>query len=151
MQYGFYSPKTACTKLDKVKKPVQDFVQSGPAFPSMSGSKELVAKAFRSEVIVDSEEDAADIRRQPFRLFPLSDIAPNGYKLFIEEGYFNNEPLYSGAPCSNVEFICVWASAYKVLGYLKRPSKEKTEEEILEERDTCLAFAYVYFNLPYAA
>ena len=151
MQFDFYSPKTACIKLNEVKKPVQDFVQSDPVFPCRSGSKEFVAKAFGSKVIVDSEEDAADIRRQPFQLYPLSDIAPNGYTILIEDGYFNDEPMYSGAPCSNVEFICVWASAYKVLGYLKRPSKYKTKEEILEERDTCLAFAYVYFDLHYAA
>lgn len=107
MEYAFISPKEAFMKMDMVRSLVQDLVQSNPVFLSRSGSKETIANFFGSDFAIETEEDAADIRKQPYQLFPLRDTAPHGYRVLIEYGFCNEEPVYPGAPCSNVEFICV--------------------------------------------
>lgn len=124
-------------------------LKSNPVFLRRSGTREFISKGLKSKIEIGSEDDAADIRRQPFRLFPLKPNPPNGYRLLIQNEFFKDEPLFEGAPCTYVDMITVWCGAYIVNGFLDIPSKYKTVEQILEERDLCLAFAYVYYGITY--
>lgn len=144
-----FSNKNIKSKFVEANRVYNGLLKSNPVFLQRSGARELILKEFKSKVEIGSEDDAADIRRQPFRLFPLKPNPPDGYRLLIQDEFFRDEPLFEGAPCTYVEFIVVWTMGYIVNGFLDMPSKYKTVEQILEERDSCLAFAYVYYGITY--
>lgn len=137
------------SKFAEANRVHNGLLKSNPVFLRRSGAREFISKGLKSKIEIGSEDDAADIRRQPFRLFLLKPNPPNGYRLLIQNEFFKDEPLFEGAPCTYVDIITVWCGAYIINGFLDIPSKYKTVEQILEERDLCLAFAYVYYGITY--
>lgn len=149
MRFDFVTTKNPSALFREAQQAYDNYAKCNPVFLRRSGSKEAISQGMRSGVEISSEEDAADVRRKPYQLFPLRENPPNGYRIKIHKDYYLDDPLYENAPCTYIELISVWAMAEKVCGFLVLPPKLKSIDDMLDERDFCLAFAYVYFGIDY--
>lgn len=142
--------------LDKVKSDVErkraEISKEHPEFISRCGDGNIVSTVMQADVVIQPIKCAAGIQELPFMLLPRSDnIPPEGYyRLKIEDKYRNNNPFCENAPCTNIEFMLVFAMAFKLLGFLADMTVVKEVDELLYERDCCLLFTYMYFDLDYS-
>lgn len=149
---------TLCSNAswDEVKSDVDrrraEISKEHPEFISQCGDGDNVIAIMEADIVIQPIKCAAGIQELPFRLLPRSDnVPPCGYyRLQIEDEYRNDKPFCKNAPCTNIEFMRVYAMSFKLLGFLSNGTIFKEVDEILYERDCCLLFTYMYFNLDYS-
>lgn len=137
-------------KADVVRKRAE-ISKKHPEFIRKCGDGNIVLTVMLADFVIQPIKCAAGIQELPFMLLPRSDnIPPEGYyRLMIEDDYCNNDLLFENGPCTNIEFLCVWAMAFKLFGFLSNPTAIKDVSEVLYERDCCLLFTYMYFGIDY--
>ena len=132
----------------EVKRKRETISKEHPEYVCRIGCGDVAAQAMHADIVIEPIESAAGVWELPFMLLPRKDECKDGrYIIQVEERYCNNKPFYENAPCTNIEFVVIWAMALKLLGYLKIPTIAKDPEEIIYQRDCSLLFAYKYFGI----